>query len=152
MNEDTEEDCDDFISANISNSIMDDIVNQVFSLENDSLQEHQSSSTPAEDVRSQSTQESQDQEWQNDYFQPVSFYDDVNLDDSLNSLLDALPQDNLASLPPEFTDPGNNEQNKSSELVTDIIENVLDKVLDVGVVPRKIATVHPFTLTQTSSS
>ena len=108
MNEDTEEDCDDSISANISNSIMDDIVNQV--LENDSHQEHQSSSTPAEDVRSQSTQESQDKEWQNDYFQPVSFYDDVNLDDSLNSLLDALPQDNnLPSLPPEFSDPGNND-------------------------------------------
>ena len=148
------------LGGRVVETIMDDLCDQVLSLENDlgliAGQEggNVQPSAANDNVCNQ----------QPDLFQPLSFYDDVNLDvdESLNSLLDSLPPTD--NVPSEFSQPYQGEMqgsgvkdtstssNESVEAASDVVESVIDKVLETGVVPRKVATVHPFSLNNASSS
>ena len=89
------------------------------------------------------------------FFKALSFYDDAIDDDPILPFESFFDSAESTCVPSEFTQPFFNagdsgllniSDSESNEIVTSIIDSVLDSVLLKAVAPRKVATVHPFSL------
>ena len=141
-------------SRKVSEVIMDEICSEIFGLDGIIDEDGDGVTTTAnnEENNVQNNTNNQVQNGaKNDFFQTLSFYDDDPMDVPFESLFDSVPSgtDNSA-VPSEFTQQPfpdrTSSQEESKDVVVSVIENVLDQVLCQGVAPRKVATVHPFSL------
>ena len=80
-----------------------------------------------------------------DFFKTLSFYDDDPIDLPFESFFEVDPS---LSLPQPEAGP----DVSGSEIADTVIENVLETVIEQGVLPRKVATVHPFSLNNTENA
>ena len=89
-----------------------------------------------------------DHEESKDFFKTLSFYDEDPIDLPFESFFDS---DNTQTT--EFPDLGLLEASvgSGSDAASTVIEGVLDSVIEQGVLPRKVATVHPFSLNNKGS-
>ena len=90
----------------------------------------------------------EDTEQSQDFFKTLSFYDDDPIDLPFESFFgpeDTQGTEHQESFPTEAPEAGN-------EVADTVIESVLENVVGQGVTPRKVATVHPFSMNNTENA
>ena len=134
-------DPDDTEARRVCQAIMEDICNELFGL----------GSSAAAPQASAEGATSSGQQQNEDFFKTLSFYDDDDpLDLPFESLFDSNNVPTEFSQQPSQAPPPSIDLDESAkhEIVRDILTDVLHQVQEQGVLPRKIATVHPFSLNQ----
>ena len=146
----------------VCESVMDDLCNELLGLEetfsppvSDHQQPSQTPNSSSKDVNITPTNQTEN----NEFFKTLSFFDDDPMNDPFESLplFDADPSANFnvmrSVIPDEFTQPYSEADNDTEKeaIVESIVDNVLDQVLDQGIIRKKIATVHPFSMTMNSA-
>ena len=154
-------------SVEICTDIMEDILNDLETAPGDLLNDLLDNLEEMEGKEATAQAEETGAEMPKTFFKTLSFFDDPDDDPSLpfesffgsegglGGPLTDLPSEftqepeamsagPLTEVPSEFTQPFTGSQESSTE-ATDLVTSILDAILD-AVPPRKIATVHPFSL------